>query len=77
MSTLIFQAAKLGDPVHIMEEILRARQILDQRTPVSRVYGISGGALTALAFAFAYSAQKDPQRWGVASSALDDFYQFL
>ena len=77
MSTLIFQAAKLGDPVHIMEEILRARQILDQRTPVSRVYGISGGALTALAFAFAYSAQKDPQRWGVASSALDDFYHFL
>lgn len=77
MSTLIFQAAKLGDPTHIMEEILRARELLEQGTLVTRVYGISGGALSALAFTLAYSAQNNPQRWGVASSALDDFYQFL
>ena len=53
-----------------MEEISARRQILEQRTPVSRVFGISGGALTALAFAFAYSAQNDPKRWGVACQLL-------
>lgn len=77
MYTLIFQAAKLGDPLHIMDEILCARKILEQRTPVSTVYGLSGGALTALAFALAYSAQNDPRRWGAAESALDVFYDFL
>ncbi len=77
MYTLIFQAAKLGDPLHILDEMLRARKILEQRTPVSTIYGLSGGALTALAFALAYSAQNDPRRWGAAESALDDFYDFL
>lgn len=77
MSTLIFQAAKLGDPSYILEEILHAREILKQSVQVKRVFGVSGGALTALAFTLTYSAHTDPDHWGAAATALDDFYSFL
>ncbi len=77
MVTLIFQSAKLGDIPQILEELQRARSLLEEKTPVERVYGLSGGALTALAFALARSAQIHPRTWSAASSAIDDFYAFL
>ena len=77
MDTLIFQSAKLGDIPQILEELQRARTLLDEKAPVERVYGLSGGALTALAYALARSAQIHPRTWSAAGSAIDDFYAFL
>jgi len=75
--TLIFQSAKLGDLPHILEELQRARSLLDEKTPFERVYGLSGGALTALAYALARSAQLHPRTWSAAATAIEDMYSYL
>jgi predicted acylesterase/phospholipase RssA len=77
MHTVIFQAAKLGDIPQVLAELDRAAELLAQDTPAQRVYGISAGALTALAFALFLSAQADPPAWGNARTALEDFSGFL
>ncbi len=77
MHTVIFQAAKLGDIPQVLAELDWAAELLAQDTPVQRVYGISAGALTALAFALFLSAQADPPAWGKAHTALEDFSGFL
>lgn len=75
--SIIFQSAKLGDLPYIVSELDRAQAFLDENKPVGRIYGLSGGALVALAFTLALAAKKDPQRWGKASSAVKDFRNFL
>ncbi len=76
-STIIFQAAKLGDRPHILAELVRAEALLQGGVDVGRVYGLSGGALVALAFGLALVARRDPERWGKALSAPAEFRRYL
>jgi len=62
--SLIFQSAKLGDIPFILTELGSARRSLEQiqsgaASPPGRIYGLSGGALTAAAFALALSEDGD------------------
>ncbi len=75
--SIIFQSAKLGDIPEILAELRWAVRLLAGSTPVGRVYGVSGGALVALAFALAQSNRLDPTRWQPAQAALLDFNHFL
>ncbi len=75
--SIIFQASKLGDLPYIIRELDRAEKLLNEDTPVGRIYGVSGGALTATAFALALAAKRDAQKWGKAASAVKDFRDFL
>jgi predicted acylesterase/phospholipase RssA len=74
---VIFQSAKLGDVPQILSEFERAEALLHDDVTVGRVYGVSGGALVAMAFGLALAAQRDPVRWGAARSALTDWAAFL
>jgi len=75
--SIIFQAAKLGDLPFIVKELARAEALLKGGIAVGRIFGVSGGALTATAYALALAAQKDPARWGKASTAISDFRSYL
>ncbi len=75
--SVIFQSAKLGDLPFIVRELDRAQALLDENKPIGRVYGVSGGALVAMAFALALAAKKDPQKWGRAATAVKDLRNFL
>ena len=75
--SIIFQAAKLGDLPFIVKELDRAEALLKDGITAGRIYGVSGGALTATAYALALAAQKDPARWAKASTAISDFRSFL
>ncbi len=75
--TIIFQAAKLGDLSPILAEFERAERLLREGTEIGRIYGVSGGALVALGFGLALAAQRNPQRWGRAHTALVDLAQYL
>ncbi len=74
---IIFQTAKLGNIDQILAEIHLAEKILPNVNGQERIFGVSGGALTALAFALAVSAKIDPDRWGNAQTALFEFRNFL
>jgi len=76
-STIIFQSAKLGDIPHILAEFSWAESLQHDGMAVGRVYGVSGGALVALAFGLTLAAQRDSPRWGKAQTALADFSGFL
>ena len=76
-SSIIFQSAKLGDLPFIVNELDRAQALLDENKPAGRIYGVSGGALVAMAFGLALAAKKDPQKWGRASTAVTDLRDFL
>ncbi|MCX5992919.1 MAG: hypothetical protein NT177_01735, partial [Chloroflexi bacterium] len=75
--SIIFQSAKLGDLPFIVRELDRAAALLKENKPIGRIYGVSGGALVATAFALALAAKKDPARWGKASMAVKDLRKFL
>ena len=75
--SIIFQSAKLGDIPFIVVELDRAQALLDENKPIGRIYGVSGGALVAMAFGLALAAKKDPQKWGKASTAVKDLRNFL
>jgi len=75
--SVIFQSAKLGDLPFIVSELDRAQALLDENKPIGRIYGVSGGALTAMAFGLALAAKKDPQKCGKASTAVKDLRNFL
>jgi hypothetical protein len=49
--SLILQAAKLGDVPQLLAELDAVRALLQQGTRPGRIYGLSGGALAALAVA--------------------------
>ena len=75
--SIIFQSAKLGDRQLIVEELSWAQSLLDKGELPSRVYGVSGGVLAALAFSLSLAARIDPQNWGKAGNILTDFSNFL
>ena len=77
METVIFQSAKLGNLQHILLEIDWANSLLENDPPVDRIYGVSGGALAALAFSLSLSAQKHPHTWGQSKIALAEIAGFL
>ncbi len=62
--SIIFQSAKLGDVELITKELDWAQSLLDKGETPSRVYGISGGALPALAYALSLSARYDQAKLG-------------
>lgn len=75
--TLIFQSAKLGNLPWILKELDWAEKLLDEAVEPGRIFGVSGGNLTALAYGLALAARKSPQTWGKAQTAVSDFRQFL
>jgi predicted acylesterase/phospholipase RssA len=76
-ASVIFQAGKLGHIPQVLEEFDWARTLAQGGRSIDRVYGVSGGALTAAAFALQQSAALDPRRFGGAASALDQVASFL
>ena len=74
---IIFQSAKLGDLELIAEELGWAQLLLDKGEDPARVYGISGGVLTALAYSLCLTARHDSQNWGRAADILSVFSDFL
>ena len=77
LPSLIFQASKLGNRAAILAEMEWAAQLAKDESPVGRIYGLSGGALTATAFALTCAAHREPARWGRAARALADFSDLL
>ncbi|MBN1690388.1 MAG: hypothetical protein JW901_05150, partial [Dehalococcoidia bacterium] len=75
--SIIFQPSKLGDLPFILNDLDRASSLLSGDKPVGRIYGVSGGALTATAFALALASKNNPGKWGRAASAVTDFRNFL
>jgi hypothetical protein len=75
--SIIFQSAKLGNCQQILAEFRRAERLLQNTAAVGRIYGVSGGALPALAFSLALSARLEPHRWQPATDALRDFATYL
>jgi predicted acylesterase/phospholipase RssA len=75
--SVIFQSAKLGDLSYILAELDQAEELLRQDIPVGRIYGLSGGALVALALGLSLAARRDAQHWGHAATALSDFAAYL
>jgi predicted acylesterase/phospholipase RssA len=75
--SIIFQSAKLGDRGQILQELEWAKSRAVDHAQIDRIYGVSGGALVALAFALHLAAEHDPQRFSGAISATDDMAAFL
>ncbi|MCX6007774.1 MAG: hypothetical protein NTZ34_11035, partial [Chloroflexi bacterium] len=75
--SVIFQSSKLGDIPCILKELDRALSLFKENEPVGRIYGVSGGALTAMAFGLAMAAKLNPEKWGKAAPAITDFRDFL
>jgi len=62
--TIIFQSAKLGNLDKIVKELDWAESLLNDGIEPGRIFGVSGGNLTALAFGLALAARKSPDTWG-------------
>ncbi len=75
--TIIFQSAKLGDLPWILKELEWAEHLFSEDVATGRIFGVSGGNLTALAFGLARAAQKTPHIWGKARNAPADFRTYL
>src|SRR5512137_1534565 len=76
-ATIIFHSGKLGDLPWILKELEWAERLLGEGIRPGRIFGVSGGNLTALAFGLALAARKSPQVWGKAQSAPAEFRKFL
>jgi hypothetical protein len=76
-TSIIFQSAKLGDVPHILAELEAAEELLQQNHLIGRIYGLTGGALVALAAGLVLASRRDAEHWGRASTALSDFASYL
>ena len=76
-TSVIFQAAKLGDLNCLLDEIDQAPQPDEYAHSIGRVYGLSGGALAASACALAASATIEPARFQACTGALSSMRRFL
>ncbi len=77
-TTLIYQAAKLGDIPYLIKDFELASRLDSEGIPIGRIYGNSSGALVALAHGLVLSARTDPDRFKPgAGNALDDFEAFF
>jgi hypothetical protein len=75
--SVIYQAAKLGDIDRLLAEFDLAAQGRTASENPGRLYGVSGGAFLALAAGLRWASEVNPDRWGAASGALEDFRAFL
>ncbi len=75
--SIIFQSAKLGDLELIVEELGWAQILLNEGKNPNRVYGISGGVLTALAYSLSLASRRDMQDLGKAANIISIFVDFL
>jgi predicted acylesterase/phospholipase RssA len=75
--SILFQSAKLGDRDQILQELAWATMRVAVHARIDRIYGVSGGALVALAFALRLAAECDLQKFSGAISAIDDVTSFL
>lgn len=75
--TMIFQSAKLGDIQKIIDEFDNANSLMEEGRSIQQVFGVSGGALVALAFSLQLSSKIDPEKWSKSKNALTDFRGFL
>lgn len=75
--SILFQAGKLGDVPQLAAELRLAKGLLQSNQPVGRIYGISGGSLTAAAFALELSARMDPEKWSWAAGILEVLSGYL
>ncbi len=75
--SVIYQAAKLGDVGCLLAEFKLAAEAQHAGRQPGRLYGVSGGGFLALASGLHWASQVNPDRWGAASTALDDFRAFL
>jgi predicted acylesterase/phospholipase RssA len=76
-ASVVFQSAKLGEIPAILAEFEWAQSLLASDQAFGRIYGVSGGALVALAFGLALAARREPDRFGRASEAVGEFAHFL
>jgi len=76
-ASVLFQAGKLGHIAQLREEVAWAQELAGSRLAIDRVYGVSGGALAALAFTLERSAALDARNFGAAAHALADMSAFL
>lgn len=75
--SVIYQAAKLGDVGCLLAEFKLAADPQRAGQTPGRIYGVSGGAFLALAAGLRWASQVNPDRWGAASGAVEDFRVFL
>jgi predicted acylesterase/phospholipase RssA len=75
--SIIFQAGTLGHLPYLLDEIAWARDLAQSGRAADRVYGVSGGALTALAFALQRSASLAPARFSGGAQALAALASYL
>jgi hypothetical protein len=76
-TSLIFQAAKLGDLNRLLNELNQVPEPAEGARSVGRVYGLSGGALGAAAYALSVSAVMAPDRFSGCRDALLLLRRFL
>lgn len=75
--TVLFQSAKLGDRTYIAAELDWAARLLEGSDSIGRIYGVSGGALPALALGLALAARAQPSRFQGAERAPEVFAAWL
>jgi hypothetical protein len=75
--SVIFQAAKLGNLACLLAEFRLAHARLRTGSDPGRVYGVSGGAILALAAGLEWAARARPERWHAAANAMPEFGAFL
>ena len=75
--SVIFQSGKLGHIPQILREIEWAEGLLASGRAFGRIYGVSGGALPALAFALSLAARLQPSGRAPAPDALTQLTSFL
>ncbi len=56
-ASVLFQSAKLGDRDRILAEFAWAEALEAEHAEIERIYGLSGGALVAVAFALRRAAR--------------------
>jgi predicted acylesterase/phospholipase RssA len=75
--SIIFQSAKLSDRGQILQELAWAKARVADHAQIDRIYGVSGGAFVALAFALRLAAERDPRHFSATISAIDDLIALL
>src|SRR4030042_1168615 len=74
--SVIYQGAKLGDVACLLAEFKLAADP-QRHGHLGRIYCVSGGAFVALAAGLHWASRAQPDRWGAAAHAVEDFRSFL
>lgn len=76
-ASILFQAGKLGHRQAILDELDWAERRLAEQAGITRIYGLSGGGLTATAFALAAGAARKPEVYSGCAPAIHDMRAFI